>query len=106
MIKHIVLLKFKANVTPNKINSAFQQLGNLKSLIPSMSHFSFGENCSPEDLNKGFTHAFTMEFKDIQGRDAYLNHPEHIRIAQDIIVPLLENGLESALTLDYEALSL
>ncbi|BCA96577.1 hypothetical protein TUM19329_29380 [Legionella antarctica] len=103
MIKHIVLLKFKANVTPHQINYVFHQLGHLKSLIPSINHFSFGENCSPEDLNKGFTHAFMMEFNDIEGRDTYLNHPEHIRIAQDVIVPLLENGLESALTLDYKA---
>ena len=102
MIKHIVLLQFKPEITDDEIGSVLNQLGNLNSEIPAMKHFSFGANCSPEQLNKGFNHAFVMEFSDIQGRDNYLNHPEHIRVAQELIVPILKNGLESAITLDYE----
>lgn len=98
MINHIVLLQFKPNITQDQIHSAYNQLA----LIPSIKEFTFGANCSPEQLNKGFTHAFIMRFDDIEGRDAYLNHPDHIRIAQEVIVPLLENGLETALTIDYE----
>lgn len=102
MIKHIVLLQFKPEISNDEIGSILQQLGNLRSEVPSMKHFSFGENCSPEHLNKGFNHAFVMDFEDIKGRDVYLNHPEHIRIAQEVIVPILKNGLESAITIDYE----
>lgn len=102
MIKHIVLLQFKSEITDQEIGSALNQLGNLGSEIPAMKHFSFGANCSPEQLNKGFNHVFVMEFSDIKGRDEYLNHPEHIRIAQEVIVPKLKNGLESAITIDYE----
>ena len=101
MIKHIVLLTFKLNMTEDEINAVLEQLGNLRKIIPSIKSFSFGKNCSPEGLNKGYNHAFIMEFDDIEGRDTYLNHPEHRRIAQDVIVPVLENGLESALTLDF-----
>jgi len=102
MINHIVLLQFKPNFTECEVNSALNQLGNLKTIIPSIKSFSFGKNCSPENLNKNFTHIFKMEFEDSKGRELYLNHSEHQRIAADIIMPMLENGLESALAIDYE----
>ncbi|KTD01304.1 Dabb family protein [Fluoribacter gormanii] len=103
MINHIVVLKFKANLTESDIYSAVNQLGNLKEIIPSIKDFSFGKNCSPEQLNKGFTHAFVMKFDDLNGRDLYLEHPEHKRIATEVLVPMLENGLESAVVIDYES---
>lgn len=102
MINHIVLLRFKSNLTEPEINSALSQLGNLITIIPAIKNFSFGKNCSPENLNKGFTHVFIMTFEDSSGREFYLNHPEHKRIAADFIIPMLENGLESALVIDYE----
>lgn len=102
MIKHIVFLQFKPEISDEQISSVLKKLGNLNTDIPSMRHFSFGENCSPEHLNKGFNHAFVMDFDTVQGRDVYLNHPEHIRVAEEEIVPILKNGLESAITIDYE----
>lgn len=102
MIKHIVLFTFKSDITPNEINSVFNQLRHLTVVLPSLSNYSYGENCSPEHLNKGFTHAFIMDFDDAKARDAYLHHEEHQRIVRDVILPLLENGTESALVLDYE----
>lgn len=103
MIRHIVMLQVKSAVTLDTLGFALKQLAALKTEIPSMSHFSYGINCSPEQLNKGFTHAFVMEFEHIEGRDAYLNHPEHNRVAQEVILPLLVNGLDSALVIDYES---
>lgn len=102
MINHVVVLKFKSNITESDIYSAVTQLSDLKKVIPAMSSFSFGENCSSEQLNKGFTHAFIMQFDDAKGRDLYVNHPEHNRIAAEIIVPMLEEGIESVLVIDYE----
>lgn len=102
MIHHLVFLKFKSTVPESKVALVFNQLGKLKVEVPSMVHFSFGKNCSIEYLDKGFSHAMLMIFEDIAGRDAYINHSEHRRIASEIIVPLLENGLESAAVIDYE----
>ncbi|WP_133127270.1 Dabb family protein [Legionella nagasakiensis] len=102
MINHIVFLAFKSYITEPEINSVLNQLGHLMKVIPSMKDFSFGKNCSPEKLNQGYTHVFIMKFDDANGRDIYLNHPEHKRIAADLIIPILENGLESVLVVDYE----
>jgi hypothetical protein len=103
VITHIVHLKFKSSCSEPQIHSALTQLGNLRTLIPTITHFSCGKNCSPENLNKGFTHTFIMKFEDSAGREVYLNHPEHIRIASDIIMPILDNALESALVMDYDS---
>ena len=102
MIEHIVLLKFKSNLADYEINAALNQLGDLRTLIPSIIDFSFGENCSPEQLNQGFTHVFIMKFEDSKGRDLYLNHPEHKRIATELIMPMMEEGITSIVVIDYE----
>lgn len=101
MIKHIVCLQFKPNYSETQIQKAVMQFSTLKKSVPAMIHFSFGKNCSPEGLSQGFTHAFTVDFKDLAGRDAYLAHDEHQRIAQEII-PMLKNGVNSAVVIDYE----
>ncbi|WP_454783260.1 Dabb family protein [Legionella sp. WA2022007384] len=103
MINHVVVLKFKANLAESDIISALNQLGSLQGIIPSIKDFSFGKNCSPEQLNKGFTHVFVMKFDDSNGRDLYLEHAEHKRIATEVLVPMLENGFESVVVIDYES---
>ncbi|MDB5242587.1 MAG: stress responsive alpha-beta barrel protein, partial [Spirosoma sp.] len=37
----------------------------------------WGTNHSPENLNKGLTHAFILTFDSEKDRDAYLPHPAH-----------------------------
>ncbi|MBX9703321.1 MAG: Dabb family protein [Silvanigrellaceae bacterium] len=102
MINHIVLLEFKKKLPESDINTALNQLGSLATIIPSIKDFSFGKNCSPEQLNKQFTHVFIMRFEDAMGRELYLNHSEHKRIAEEIIMPMMEKGLESVVVIDYE----
>ncbi|WP_253307459.1 MULTISPECIES: Dabb family protein [unclassified Rickettsia] len=102
MIKHIVLFKFAANVTDKQIEQALQKLGNLKNTyIPQIKSFSFGKNSSPENLNKGFNYVFIMEFLNSKDRAEYLKHPDHIKIANEDIMPLTEDGINSVIVFDY-----
>lgn len=51
MIKHIVLFKFVVTASEKQIEEALEKLGNLKNIsIPQIKVFSFGKNCSPENL--------------------------------------------------------
>jgi hypothetical protein len=102
MLNHIVVMKFKPDLSESDIHSVIMQLADLQKIIPSIKHFSFGKNCSPEQLHKGFTHVFVMSFDDAKGRDVYLEHPEHQRIAAEILVPMLEDALNSVVVIDYE----
>lgn len=102
MIKHMVLLQFKSGITQEEINTIFFEIAQLKNVIPAMKSYTYGVNCSIEHLNKGFTHGFVMDFEDIIGRNDYVNHPEHNRVAQQVILPVLEHGFDSVIVFDYE----
>lgn len=97
-IQHIVLLKFKPEVTPEKIKNSFEQLRELQQLIPGIIYLDGGEYSSSEGLNQGYTHGFLMTFENVEARDIYLTHSEHERVK----LALLE-CIDSLLAFDFEA---
>lgn len=101
MIRHIVLAKFRTDVAAKERFSIFAQLAALEGVVPGMINFNAGENASPEVLNRGFTHAFTVDFRDDTSRDAYLVHEDH-KVAGDRLVAALDGGLEGLLVFDLE----
>jgi hypothetical protein len=102
MTKHIVLVQVKAGLSQDEIESVFQELGGLKNSIPGIVNFSWGAMNSPEGLHRGYTHAFEIDFEDAAARDAYLPHPEHTRVAGELLLPALQNGVDSVLVFDYD----
>ena len=96
-IQHIVLLKFKPDVSADTISELFSQLKELKQLIPGIRSFAGGPYSSEEGLNQGYTHGFSMEFESAEARDSYLPHPEHERV-KAAILPCIE----SVIAFDFE----
>ena len=95
-LRHVVIFKYKPEVTAaqlDEINRAFQ---NLKIAIPQVKEFERGINNSPEGLNKGFTHCYLITFANEADRDAYLPHPAHKQF-----VELIGGKLEEAFVFDY-----
>lgn len=101
MIMHMVLLKIRKDASPAEIGRVFDALAALKTKIPGMLSFSGGPYSSPENFEKGYTHGFSMVFRDAQSRDVYLPHPEHEKVKAQVL-PLLQGGLEGAVAFDYE----
>lgn len=99
MIRHIVLTKFRAEVTKAEIDSLFAKLADLKPLIPGMRGFDGGVSVSPEGLEQGFRHGFSIDFNDAAARDAYLEHPEHKALGGQL-VGLLEGGVAGLVVFD------
>lgn len=96
VLRHVVIFKFKPEVTPaelDEINLAFQ---HLKVAIPQVQDFERGINNSPEGLNKGFTHGYLITFATEADREAYLPHPAHKKF-----VELLGGKLEEPFVFDY-----
>lgn len=89
---HIVILKFKTETTEETIQSIFNALRALheEKIIPGLMSFSGGTYSSPEGLNKGFTHAFTMIFENESSRDNYFPHVDHVRV-KDMIIPTVDD---------------
>lgn len=103
MIKHLVLLKVADKyLHSQELATAIEALANLKyQAIPEIYSFTAGSNNSPEGLSRDYNYAFMIEFADNCTRDVYLNHPEHIRIASQMLLPVLDDGINSVLVLDF-----
>lgn len=101
-IQHTVLLSFKPSLSKNEIDQVRRELADLQQIIPEIISFSWIENNSPENLHRGYLHGFIMEFKNDSDRKIYLEHPEHIKVAQETIIPALVDGINTALVFDYE----
>ncbi len=96
-IKHIALVKFKADTTAEQKQMFSDQILDLTETVAGIEDYVSGDNCSPEGMNQGFNHGFVMTFSDAAARDAYLSHPEHERV-KALVMPLIE----SVLVFDFE----
>ena len=101
MIKHLVLVKFRADATDAEISGAIGGLRNLVGNIPGLLDFCGGAYVPGEGLNRGFTHAFVMTFESIEHRDGYLVHPLHAATAEAAL-PYVDGGLAGVVAFDFE----
>jgi Stress responsive A/B Barrel Domain len=98
MIRHVVLLKLRnASESPQ----IFAALKSLQSQISGIVDIRCGIDCSPEGLQRGYAHGFTVDFADAAARDAYLPHPAHQKVGA-MIVAACEGGVDGILVLDWE----
>lgn len=99
MIRHIVLLRFRSEITIDQRNAIYNDLASLKSVVPGMLSMSYGANVSPEGKDKGYSDGFSMDFVDEAARDAYLIHPDH-QAAGGRLVAALEGGRDGLIVVD------
>jgi Stress responsive A/B Barrel Domain len=81
-LQHVVLFKFKPETTPAKVAEIVAAFEALPKQIPTIRHFRWGTNNSPETHAKGLTHAFILTFDSAKDRDDYLPHPAHQAFGQ------------------------
>lgn len=96
ILRHVVLFAFKADAGADAVDAVVADFGRLPAEIPGIAAYEWGTNVSPEGLNQGFTHCFTLSFAGDAARDAYLVHPAHQRF-----VATLGSCLDRSLVLDY-----
>lgn len=97
-IRHAVLVRFKPGTD---VPAIFAALTALKQSIPGILAISAGADVSPEGLQRGHTHGFTVDFRDAAARDAYLPHPEHQKVGA-MIVAAAVGGIDGVTVLDWE----
>jgi len=98
VLRHVVLVKFKSETTKEQQKTVVDGLAALPKKIDTIIGFEHGLNNSKEGRSQGFTHCFTITFKDEAGRDKYLPHPAHSDFVK-IALPLIED----VLVVDYFA---
>jgi len=77
VLRHVVLFKFKEEVTPAQVQEVVAAFGALPSKIETIEDFEWGTDVGVENLAAGFTHCFIVTFRSAAGRDVYLPHPAH-----------------------------
>lgn len=95
-LRHLVLLKFKADTSPAQLQALEGAFAALANQISEVQSLEWGTNNSPEGLEKGFTHCFNLTFADEAARAAYLPHPVHLAFVEQ-----LKPALDDVLVLDY-----
>ena len=101
MIRHVVLFKLASGVDETAVAKVFAALNGLAGKIDGIVSISTGLDNSPEGLQRGNTHGFTVDFTDAAARDAYLPRPAHQAVGA-MIVGITEGGVDGITVLDWE----
>jgi hypothetical protein len=96
VLRHVVFFGFKETSSEAEVKIIVDAFLALPSKIAEIKDLEWGTNSSPEGLNQGLTHAFTLTFHSAADRDAYLPHPAHQEF-----VALLGPHLDKVTVLDY-----
>ena len=76
VLRHVVMFGWKPGTDTVAIDKVVSAFGNLEHKIKLIKAYEWGINNSPENLNNGLTHCFTLTFNSEADRDAYLIHPD------------------------------
>ncbi len=98
MLRHVVLFKFKTEVTPAQVQEVADAFAALPKKIDVIKDFEWGTDNSPEGVAAGFTHGFLVTFADEKAREIYLPHPAHEEFKK-----LVGPRIEKVLVFDYWA---
>lgn len=102
MIRHIVHLRFAADVTDARKQGFYTALAGLSDHVDGMVEFRSFANQSPErDLVRGFDDVFWIDFADAASRDAYLSDPRHETIAAHLMAAT-DGGADGIFVCDVE----
>ncbi|KAF0114807.1 MAG: hypothetical protein FD150_1350 [Rhodobacteraceae bacterium] len=101
MIRHIVLLKARPEVSEAQIKAIFADLHslNLRGILAVHS----GRSESPEKIERGYLHGFTVDFADWEALAAYQDHPDHKRVGA-ALVAAAQGGIDGILVFDLPIL--
>jgi lysophospholipase L1-like esterase len=97
LLRHIVLFKFKDDVTKEQVQEAVDAFSALPKKIDAIVDYECGTDMSVEGKAAGFTHGFVVTFKDEAGREVYLPHPAH-----QAFVKLVGPRVDKVLVFDFK----
>ena len=100
MIRHLVHLRFRNDVTHAEKQALYDKLAGLSDHIDGIIDFQQRKNVSVETpLVRGFLDMFWFDFRDDAVRDAYLIDATHQAIGAEI-VEHLDGGAEGVFVCD------
>ena len=101
MIRHVVLTKFKHSVGEERIAAIYAELATLTGALSGANDFAGGRTESPEQMERGYTHAFMIDFESWSDLKTYADHPTHKALGSRLVQSSV-GGTEGLLVLDIE----
>jgi hypothetical protein len=86
MIKHVVMWKFKSEVTEADKLEMKRQLEALTGVVPSLVNIEIGMDVSSKEASMDMV--LYSEFKSLEDLAAYAGHPEHLKVVE-FVKPLV-----------------
>jgi len=86
MIKHIVMWKFKNEVSRADTLEMKRQLEALKGVVPSLVDIEIGMDVSSKEASMDMV--LYSEFQTLEDLAAYAGHPEHLKVVE-FVKPLV-----------------
>jgi hypothetical protein len=101
MVAHIVLFRPKPDISPTDRQAMFDALQGAAAEIPSVRRFQIGTRVKhgpqyEQLMTEDYPYSAVIEFEDLFGLQAYLQHPRHQALGE-----LFYRLLEKALAYDY-----
>jgi hypothetical protein len=99
MIRHIVLIRFRTQVTEAQIAAMFAELEAIRTKISGVLAITSGRSESPEKIERGYMHGFVVDFDGWDALEAYQTHPDHKALGAKLVAHA-EGGLDGILVFD------
>ena len=87
-LRHVAWLRFKDEVSPERIDEHLAACRALVGPVPVLENLECGPNLS--DRAGGFTHCIIVSLRNRDALAAYLEHPEHVPVAEALVADLAE----------------
>ncbi len=87
MLRHVAVFRWADDTTEDQRNAIRAGLGRLPDLLPVLRAYRFGDDLRLVEGNWHF--AVVADFDDESGWRAYRDHPEHRRVIDEHIRPVL-----------------
>ncbi|MBZ9994273.1 Dabb family protein [Mesorhizobium sp. BH1-1-4] len=102
MIRHFVLLRFRADVSAETKSGLYEELARLRDHLPGIVDFQCGSNVSVEtELIRGNHDAFWVDFADENARDEYLRDHKHQAVGARIVAHTI-GGIDGVTVVDLQ----
>ena len=101
MIRHIVLVRFRAEVSEAQIAGIFSAIPRLAAKLPGVIAHASGRSESPEKIERGYLHGFTIDFASWGDLQTYADDPDH-KVFGGQLVAHAVGGIDGILVFDLD----
>ena len=99
MIRHIVLIRFRPDVSEEVIAAIFAELAALRGIISGFRYFVSGRSESPEQIERGYMHGFVADFDDCSALQRYADDKRHKAAGAKLVAHAVD-GIDGILVFD------